>query len=96
MNSGILGLPIPETKAPPIEYEKIDDFDHSLEDIAEALKSTNGIEASQYYGCWRIWKTEKGFSGELLQYRSVTDEFEGLSFEEALDKAEEWFRDCCG
>lgn len=93
---GILNLPIPDTSHPDINYAEINDYDHGIGDIEEILEKEGAITASQYYGCWYVWKTEKGYSGELLQYRAVTESFTDIPYGEALDKVEEWFEACQG
>jgi hypothetical protein len=93
---GILNMPKPVSKCP--DRDKLTGIDQ--EDwTEEAMKTgleTGGICASQYYGVWKIWKTERGFSGELMQYRAVTDEFTDQPIETALEKAEEWIEGCYG
>jgi len=96
LDMGILNLPLPQTRrknsAGLIEVDQDEYTEESLRGGLEAV----GLCASQYYGCWRIWKTDTGYSGELLQYRVVTEEFTDKDIEFALEKAEEWVAGCYG
>lgn len=96
LDMGILDMPKPTSKCPDrAALAEIEQEDYTEESLRAGLES-GGIAASQYYGVWKIWKTESGFSGELLQYRAVTDEFTDISLDDALDKAEEWLEGCYG
>lgn len=93
--SGILEKPAPISNAP--SDVKLADitYDWTEESIREGIEK-GGVTASMYYGCWKVWKTEEFYNGELLQYRSITDSFENATIEEALEKAVEWANSCDG
>lgn len=96
IDAGILGLPAPERRCPAdAKLQRVGE-DEISENILRAGLEGGGLTASMYYGCWDIWRTESGFSGELLQYRSVTDQFTDAPIEQALEKAAEWAAGCCG
>lgn len=96
MDMGILDMPKPISKCSDrstlveIEQENYDEVS-----LRAGLES-GGIRASQYYGVWNIWKTPGGYSGELFQYRVVTEEFADQPIEFALEKAECWLEECYG
>lgn len=96
LDMGILSMPNPVSKCPDrsklIEIEQEESTEESLRAGLEA----GGIRSCQYYGVWKIWKAEQGFSGELMQYRVVTEEFTDQSIEFALEKAEDWVMGCYG
>lgn len=92
--SGLMTKPAPISKVPDgLALAEVEEGDWSEEALSSGLER-GGLTASMYYGCWSIWKTGEAFSGELLQYRSITDAFEGQSLEFALDKAIEWASGC--
>ncbi len=93
--SGILSKPTPNSNVPADANLKDVGNDWSEESVREGLGS-GGIKASMYYGCWSIWKAHESFSGELMQYRSITDHFEDVSFDVALEKALFWAEECNG
>lgn len=69
------------------------------EDEANDLRDklwSGGIEAPMYYGCWRIWRHDGKYDGELMQYRVLTDHFENASLDKALCYAEKWYAVCYG
>jgi len=96
LEAGILLITPPRTKCP--DASKLVDVDE--EDLSEktlrAGLEQGGLEAPMYYGCWRIWKTDSEFSGELMQYRAMTEHFADLPIDEALEKAMEWGAACYG
>jgi hypothetical protein len=92
--AGILNRSMPTSHCP--DDAQLQDVD---EDHPEAFRSgleAGGLKASMYYGCWSIWKTDQGYSGELFQYRSCTEAFANQSIEHALEKAHEWYEGCYG
>lgn len=94
--SGILNIPAPKTSRPDgFKGESVEEFEWTEETLRAGLEK-GGLDASMYYGCWNIWKTENGYSGELLQYRNITDSFTDQSVEYALEKAQEWASGCQG
>ena len=93
--SNILNISPPDTKHPEINYIDYDELEYDSDKIHECLK-INGVEGCMYYGVWKVWPDEKGFSGELLQYRSITDEFTGVSIDVAVEKCIEWAGVCEG
>lgn len=93
---GILDLPVPTSGCPKgAVLASVDEEDLSEETLRQGLEA-GGLAAAMYYGCWKVWKTDAGFSGELMQYRSVTDDFEDLPLDEALERASEWGYACYG
>lgn len=96
IDAGILGIKAPDRRCPAdAKLQRVGE-DEISENILRAGLEAGGLTASMYYGCWDIWRTESGFSGELLQYRSVTDQFTDAPIEQALEKAVEWAAGCCG
>lgn len=96
LRAGILNITPTESKTPEyVEFYQMpycdDDNPLSLEDIERLLRENLGIESAQYYGCWKIWKDDDGFHGELMQYRRMTEDFHGESLDYAADKAYTWF-----
>ena len=61
-----------------------------------ALERGMGLHALMFYGSWIIWPDGDAFSGELVQYRAMTDSFQKRPIAEALEKAAAWFRVCYG
>ena len=93
--SGILGIKPPKSKAPEnIEFTEVGDS-IDRDELENAIKS-GGICANAYYGCWKIWGSADGYSGELFQYRAITDQFKNQPFDFASAKAIEWAIGCCG
>ena len=96
LKGGILNKEPPQSKLPDgAKLESVDELDTTEATLRKGLES-GGLRASMYYGCWKIWRTERGYSGELLQYRSVTDEFSDVTLADALEKASEWASGCDG
>jgi hypothetical protein len=96
LSDGILNRPVPKTSCPEgFSGERVDEYEWSEESLLDWLEKS-GLEASMYYGCWNIWKTEKGYSGELRQYRTITEAFTDQDTAYALDKAQEWASGCQG
>lgn len=96
LNTGILDINAPESKCPEnAKKTSVEEFEWSEDTLLEGLKG-GGLTGCIYYGCWDIWKTDKGFSGELMQYRSCTDEFKDKDINFALEKAQEWASGCQG
>lgn len=96
IDGGILSRPMPESKRPgDAKLVSVDDDDLSPETLKRGLEA-GGLRAYQYYGCWEIWKTKNGYSGELFQYRAVTDSFDDVSIDDAVQKAETWASNCYG
>lgn len=93
---GILDLPTPKQEVPSKAKLQHVDEDDIQEDTLRKGLLIGGLSASMYYGCWSIWGTDNGYSGELLQYRSVTDKFKNESLKIALEKALEWAQGCRG
>lgn len=94
--AGILNIPAPKTSRPDgFKGEHVEEFGWSEETLRDGLEK-GGLDASMYYGCWAIWKTEKGYSGELLQYRNITDSFTDKDQDFALEKSQEWASGCQG
>lgn len=94
--SGILGLPAPKSAKPRgTKLVEVDEEDLSPETLRAGLLQ-GGLTASMYYGCWHIWKTAAGFSGELFQYHQITERFADLPLEEAVEQAAEWGSACYG
>lgn len=104
---GILNIKPPKSDAPDddsIKYFKAEycdvpegfDGEDRDDNFKIALERNMGIKGCMYYGVWRIWPTEKGFSGELIQYRSITDNIKDVSLDDAVNQATEWYRDCNG
>jgi len=94
--AGILGIAPPKTRCPdPGALVGVDEEDLREETLLAGLNA-GGLDAPMYYGCWRIWKTATGFSGELMQYRAMTDQFADAAIEFALQKAQEWGAACYG
>jgi hypothetical protein len=93
---GILNITPPKSLCPPdtvlVDVDEEDLSDGTLRAGLEA----GGLSASMYYGVWKIWRTAAGFSGQLMQYRSVTDSFTDRPLDEALEKALEWAGGCYG
>jgi len=79
----------------PKDFEGIEiDEDEWTEDaLLNGLKE-GGLSTSMYYGCWDIWKTEQGFSGELFQCREISESFIDKDADYAFEKAKGWTRDC--
>ena len=93
---GILGIAPPKSACPPdAALTDVDEDDLSRGTLRAGLEA-GGLDASMYYGVWKIWRTAAGFSGELMQYRSVTDSFTDQPIDKALEKAEEWAGGCYG
>lgn len=93
---GILNIKPPASDRPSgVDLALVEEGEWSEESLRTGLEN-GGLNASMYYGCWSIWKTENGYSGELMQYRAVTGKFQGYSLEDALEKAEEWASGCEG
>lgn len=89
--NGVLDRPMPRSSRPVDSVlASVDEDDAGEEKLRKGLEA-GGLSASMYYGCWAIWKTTEGFSGELMQYRNCTDSFRDQPMEVALEKAEEWF-----
>lgn len=87
--NGVLDRRMPESKCPAdAKLESVDEEGFS-EEKARAGLEAGGLTASMYYGCWSIWKTDVGFSGELMQYRNVTDRLQNATLDEAVEKAED-------
>jgi len=96
LNAGILDRPRPKTARPDnFIGEDVLEFEWTEYSLKAGLEK-GGLSASMYYGCWEIWKTEKDYSGELLQYRNITDSFTDQGVEFALEKAKEWASGCEG
>jgi len=66
------------------------------DDSLRAGLIAGGLEASMYYGVWKIWKDGDGFSGELMQYRVVTETLAKVSLADAVEHAYEWATNCYG
>lgn len=93
---GALGITPPASKVPEgFNGHIVEEQEWNEEGLQNNLES-GGLTAIMYYGCWDIWPTEKGFSGELMQYRAVTDEFEDEPLDVALGKAVHWATNCQG
>lgn len=88
--NGVLERPPPRSSCP--EGVSLVDAEEGSVDRDAHRKGleAGGLSGSMYYGCWTIWKTDAGFSGELMQYRNCTGHFENVPLETALDYAEEW------
>lgn len=94
--SGILGIDAPKSKCPDsAALTDVYDCEWTVDELRTGLQA-GGLSGAMYYGCWTIWKTEAGYSGELFQYRAVTDSFVDASLDAALEKAEEWAENCQG
>jgi hypothetical protein len=94
--AGILNKKPPATRTPDdATMETVEEGEWNQESLRSGLEK-GGLEASMYYGRWSIWKVGDTFSGELMQYRSVTDAFDGATPDEALEKAEQWAEACSG
>ncbi len=93
MSAGILFTPAPDLKAPTdVEYSEIEGPDEDR--IRGFLAAGKNVEGSMCYDCWSVWKTEGGWSGELAQYRSVTESFENVDTDTAVATAYEWACEC--
>lgn len=92
--SGILGRVAPKSKQPAGLILASVAAEDSREDILAGL-ANDGIQGNDYYGVWRIWKEGDKYSGELLQYREMTDSFCDASISEAANFAQEWMEVCC-
>jgi hypothetical protein len=91
-----LNLPNPKRAQPEgLELAYVDQHDIS-EATFSAMLQSGGMTALQYYGCWSIWRTENGFSGELLQYRQITESFTDAPLPTALETALYWASECYG
>jgi hypothetical protein len=93
---GVLRRPGLRSKCP--ADAKLTNVDEEKTD-AETLRaglSAGGLNASMYYGLWRIWKADTGYDGELMQYRNLTDTLQGATIEQAIEKAQEWAEACYG
>ena len=73
--------------------QRVDEEEWSEECLRDGLDS-GGLVAWMYYGAWSIWRDGSGYSGELHQYRQLTDSFEVQPLEFALEKAIEWAKGC--
>jgi hypothetical protein len=94
--NGVLDRAAPPDACPKdANLASVNEDDLSEATLRRGLES-GGLDALMYYGCWQIWKSGDAFDGELLQYRSVADQFRGLSIDDALDKAMEWGGACYG
>lgn len=94
--NGVLDRPSPRSGCPDdAVLADVDEGDTAPEKLREGLEA-GGLTASMYYGCWKIWKTAGGFSGELMQYRNCTDSFQDGPLEEAIERAESWASTCFG
>jgi hypothetical protein len=94
--SGILNKPAPRTGRPQnVEFASVYEDEWTRQSLEDGLQA-GGVEGAFYYGCWAGWKTESGYSGELLQYRSVTDSFENVDLDEAVSKLGLWAVRCTG
>lgn len=96
LNAGVLNRPSPTSRKPKDAVLAEVDEDDLSEATLLAGFAAGGLNASMYYGCWRVWKTPVGFSGELMQYRTCTDAFDDLPLAEAFAKAREWAAACYG
>lgn len=86
IEDGIGDLPKPKTSDPKISrWDLVRDNTCDREFLRAGLEK-GGLKASMYCGIWKIWKTEKGFSGELLQYRVITESF----YNQLQDEMEYW------
>jgi hypothetical protein len=91
---GILHAPMPRTRDPDEFYGvAVDQYKWSETKLREGLNA-GGLDAAMFYGCWRIWETDIGYSGQLLQYHKETDHFEDKDYQFALSKALEWADGC--
>ena len=95
LNAGILDRPAPDTACPKNFDRQRVNYEWTEESLWSGLEK-GGLSATMCYGCWKIWKTEKGYSGELLQYRKITDSFSDDTIEYAFKKAQEWAIGCNG
>lgn len=96
LDGGILGITPPKSRRPAdATLQNVDEEDLSDGTLRAGLEA-GGLRASMYYGCWSIWRTDAGFSGALMQYRAVTDEFSDVPLERALERAFEWGAACYG
>lgn len=95
--SGGFGLIPPPSKVPPnFVGQIVEEWEWTQDQLRAGLES-GGLDAYMYYGCWHIWRTEENrYSGQLMQYRLVTEEFHGLSLEDALAEAIDWGTACQG
>lgn len=92
--NGVLDRPKPKSSVPEnFKGEEVKEYKWDEESLQKGLLK-GGLTALMYYGCWDIWKTQNGFSGELMQYRKVTDTFHDQNLKFALKKAEEWAMGC--
>ena len=88
---GVLNRPIPKSSLPAdAKLTSVQEEDFNEKKARDGLLA-GGLHAAMYYGCWSIWKDGDRYSGELMQYRNVTDRLEQASLDEAVEKAEEWF-----
>jgi hypothetical protein len=99
LTSGILEKPAPESKLPK-NYKKeelhhVSEHAWSEEELRDGLEK-GGLDATMYYGCWRIWKVKDKFCGELMQYRMCTASFKNEDIDFALQQAVEWAEACQG
>lgn len=94
MEAGILDLTPPDTAMPNNAIlNEVDENNYTDDELEEGLIN-GGLKASMYYGCWAIWNGQNGYSGELLQYREITEFFEDQPLNIALAKARCWAREC--
>lgn len=92
----VLNNTIPQVSCPKdFNGDMVEEFNWTKKSLKTGLEN-GGLSAHMNYGCWDIWKTENGYSGELLQYRDVTDKFTDKSIKYALAKAQEWASGCEG
>jgi len=94
IRSGILDITCPDSRSPEdIDYHHldVDDEDITAQELRELLRHGKALEASQYYGCWKIWKDADGYEGELFQYHVITEEFYSRSLDYAVRKAYTWY-----
>lgn len=93
---GIIDAPaLPDPVPPDATLVSVSEDNCTEPELRDALES-GGIRASMYYGCFQIWRTESGFSGELHQYRAVTGRFDNEPLEIALQTAVERAGGCWG
>lgn len=91
---GVLDIEAPPAAHPKdIDYEEVEEREWSADSLSNAIKR-GGLHGCMYFGIWWIWKSPGGYSGELFQYRLVTDHFEDESEEFALNKSIEWASGC--
>ena len=94
--AGILDIPQAEDNRPiRSNLMDVEEGEWTEKLLLKGLKK-GGLKASMYYGCWKIWKTNKGYNGSLDQYRICTDEFKDLGIQGALKKAVKWATGCQG